>query len=274
MIVEIADGVDVHQSECILSNSVIVHGADGILLVDPGLTRDELEEIAERVRASGRPVTAGFATHPDWDHVLWHPALGDAPRYGTPRCAAELRELLAKPDWRELVAEGLPPEIGDDVPINLLGEVSGLPDGATEIPWNGPRMRVLEHRAHSPGHAALVIDGARVLVAGDMLSDVLVPMLDLQSGDPTGDYLAALDLLETVVDDVDVVVPGHGTVTDAAGLRARIGLDRAYVHALRSGREPDDPRLGASAQPGWEWVTDLHTWQAKTVSRLVFEGRP
>jgi hypothetical protein len=33
-------------------------------------------------------VVAGFATHPDWDHVLWDAALGDAPRFGTTRGAA------------------------------------------------------------------------------------------------------------------------------------------------------------------------------------------
>jgi hypothetical protein len=35
-------------------------------------------------------VVAGFVTHPDWDHVLWDAALGDAPRFGTARCAAAI----------------------------------------------------------------------------------------------------------------------------------------------------------------------------------------
>jgi len=42
------------------------------------------------LRASGQAVVAGFATHPDWDHVLWDAALGDAPRFGTARCAAAI----------------------------------------------------------------------------------------------------------------------------------------------------------------------------------------
>ncbi len=29
-------------------------------------------------------VVAGFSTHPHWDHLLWHPRFGDAPRCATP----------------------------------------------------------------------------------------------------------------------------------------------------------------------------------------------
>ena len=40
-----------------------------------------------------------------------------------------------------------------------------------------------------------------------------MPMLDLhQHHDPIEDYLVGLRLLEGVADDVDVVIPGHGSV--------------------------------------------------------------
>ena len=69
-------------------------------------------------------------------------------------------------------------------------------------------------------------------VAGDMLSDVLIPMLDLNgTADPIEDYLAALRLLESVAGDVDVVIPGHGSIGGADQVHARIDQDRAYVHA-------------------------------------------
>ena len=81
-----------------------------------------------------------------------------------------------------------------------------------------------------------------------MLSDVLIPMLDLNgTADPIEDYLAALRLLEGVAGDVDVLVPGHGSVGGADQVRARIDQDRAYVHALRDGDVPSDPRVGPSA---------------------------
>jgi glyoxylase-like metal-dependent hydrolase (beta-lactamase superfamily II) len=275
MMTQIADGVLVHQSELLENNTVVVQGRSGVLLVDPGITGDEMVALANELRESGRAVVAGFATHPDWDHVLWHSGLGEAPRYGTARCAASLRELLSNADWRARVAEGLPPEIAEEVPLDLFGLITGLPAGAAHIPWDGPEVRIIEHRAHAPGHAALFIEERGVLVAGDMLSDVLIPMLDLSAADPIEDYLSALELLESVAGGVEVLVPGHGSVGTGAQVRARIDQDRAYVHAVRDGRDPDDPRIGPSAKPGWEWVSDLHAGQLESLrERGVRDGAP
>jgi glyoxylase-like metal-dependent hydrolase (beta-lactamase superfamily II) len=133
-------------------------------------------------------------------------------------------------------------------------------------------IRILEHRAHAAGHAALWIEERGVLVAGDMLSDVLVPMLDLGAEHPVDDYLAALDLLETVSADAQFVVPGHGSVGGAEQVRARIDQDRAYVLALRDGVEPVDARIGSSPKPGWEWVNDVHSWQAQFLAQRSASG--
>ena len=161
----------------------------------------------------------------------------------------------------------LPPDIAEQVPLDLFGLITGLPAGTAQIPWDGPQVRIIEHQAHAPGHAALLIEERGVLVAGDMLSDVLIPMLDLNgAADPIEDYLAALRLLEGVADDVDVLVPGHGSVGGADQVRARIEQDRAYVHALRDGDVPSDPRIGPSAKPGWEWVSDVHNGQAQRLA--------
>lgn len=248
MLTQVATGVHVHTSEFVLSNAVVVEGDAGVLLVDPGITAAEIDCLAADVR--GRAVVAAFSTHPDWDHVLWRPALGGAPRYATARAADEMRRVLADPATLGRIADHLPPEIHGQVPLDGLGAVTGLPDGATAVPWDGARVRVAEHRGHAPGHAALLVEDAGVLVAGDMLSDVLVPMLDLDDADPVGSYLDGLRVLEGLARDADVVVPGHGTVGDAAALRERLERDRAYVHALRDGEPPDDPRLGPSAPAG------------------------
>ena len=225
--------------------------------------------LANDLRELGQPVVAGFSTHPDWDHVLWHAQLGEAPRYGTARCSAFMRDLRSNADWKERVTEGLPPEIAEDIPLDPFGLITGLPAGTARIPWNGPTVRIVEHPAHAPGHAALLIEEHGVLVAGDMLSDVFIPMLDdfNSTNDPIEEYLVGLQLLEDVADDVDVVIPGHGSVGRADQVRARIELDRAYVHALRDGGVPDDPRIGPSAKPGWEWVKDIHAGQLKSLAR-------
>jgi glyoxylase-like metal-dependent hydrolase (beta-lactamase superfamily II) len=274
MLRQVAEGVLIHQSEFLQSNAVVVQGRAGVLLIDPGITSDEMACLAHDLSESGQPVVAGFSTHPHWDHALWHAELGEPPRYGTARCAVAIKDLLTKADWKTKVAEALPPEIADQVPLDLFGRMTGLPAETTQIPWDGPRVRIIEHQAHAPGHATLLIEDRGVLVAGDMLSDVLIPFLDLEAEDPIGDYLAALRLLEDVAEDVDVLVPGHGSIGGADQVGARISQDRAYVQALRDGGDPDDPRLDPTA-PNGEWLPDVDGWQRQQLGqRRVLGGAP
>jgi glyoxylase-like metal-dependent hydrolase (beta-lactamase superfamily II) len=37
---------------------------------------------------------------------------------------------------------------------------------------------IIEHQAHAVGHAAVLLADRGVLLAGDMLSDVLIPLFD------------------------------------------------------------------------------------------------
>ncbi|GAA1651504.1 MBL fold metallo-hydrolase [Catellatospora bangladeshensis] len=267
MLRQVADGVLVHESEFVQSNATVVQGRAGVLLIDAGILDRELACLAGDLSESGQAVVAAFATHPDWDHVLWHPDLGAAPRYGTAACAAAVRDELSAPGAKAAITAHLEPAgIADQVSLDLYGLITALPVGTAQIPWDGPSVRIIEHRAHAAGHAALFIEERRVLVAGDMLSDVLVPMLDLSTADPIEDYLAALRLLDRVAHDVDVVIPGHGAVGVGDQVRARIEQDRAYVLALREGRSFDDPRIGSSAKPGWEWVGEVHDWQLQRLN--------
>jgi glyoxylase-like metal-dependent hydrolase (beta-lactamase superfamily II) len=275
MLRQVAEGVLIHQSELLQNNATVVQGKAGVLLIDAGITGDEMVCLANDLRKLGQPVVAGFSTHPDWDHVLWHAELGEAPRYGTARCAAFMQDLLSNADWKARVAEGLPPEIAEEIPLDLFGLITGLPAETAQIPWDGPKVRIIEHPAHAQGHAALLIEERRVLVAGDMLSDVLIPMLDLSAADPIEDYLAALRLLEGVAGHVDVLIPGHGSVGGADQLRARIDQDRAYVQALRDNQVVSDPRIGPWAKKGWEWVSDVHAGQLQQLAqRRERDGTP
>ena len=275
MLTQVAEGVLVHQSEFCQSNAVVVQGRAGVLLIDPGVLGPELAAVADDVRELGQPVVAGFSTHPHWDHLLWHTRLGAAPRYGTARCAASARDQLSDPGAKARIAEQfIPPDIAEQVPLDLLGLITGLPAGAAQIPWDGPQVRIIEHQAHAPGHAALLVEECGVLVAGDMLSDVLMPMLDLNgTADPIEDYLAALRLLEGAAEGVDVLIPGHGSIGRADQVHARIDQDRAYVHALRDAQVPSDPRLGPSAP--YDWVAGVHAWQLQRLAqRSGSDGTP
>ena len=95
MLNQVADGVWVRQSEWVWSNAIVVRGEGGLILVDPGIDGSDLNQLADDLDRLGTPVVAGFSTHPHWDHLLWHPRLGDVPRYATPagaHAAGEARE--------------------------------------------------------------------------------------------------------------------------------------------------------------------------------------
>jgi glyoxylase-like metal-dependent hydrolase (beta-lactamase superfamily II) len=113
MLRQVAEGVLIHQSEFCQTNAVVVQGRAGVLLIDPGILGYEMAALADDLRELGQPVVAGFSTHPHWDHLLWHARLGAAPRYGTARCAATVRDrrLSDAPVKARIAAELIPPDI-------------------------------------------------------------------------------------------------------------------------------------------------------------------
>jgi glyoxylase-like metal-dependent hydrolase (beta-lactamase superfamily II) len=260
VLTQIAENVLVHQSDFCQSNAVIVRGPAGVLLVDPGVHGHELAALADELIEHGDAVTVGFSTHPHWDHLLWHARLGSATRYGTARCAATVAARLE-------VGRDMATQTAQDVSLDLFGAIVGLPPGTECIPWDGPRVRIVEHQGHAPGHAALLIEDDRVLVAGDMVSDVLIPMLDLRGGhDPVQDYLDALRRFEDLAAEADLVIPGHGSVGSGDELRRRIAQDRAYLIALWEGRDPVDARVGPDATYGRDWLPGVHTRQVRDLA--------
>jgi glyoxylase-like metal-dependent hydrolase (beta-lactamase superfamily II) len=79
---------------------------------------------------------------------------------------------------------------------------------------------IIEHQAHAVGHAAVLLADCGVLLAGDMLSDVLIPLLDARRPDQVGAYETALARLGEAARRVDVLVPGHGTVAEGPEVAA------------------------------------------------------
>lgn len=265
MLKQVAEGVLIHKSEFCESNTTVVQGREGLLLIDPGIKGDEMVDLADDIQKSGQNVVVGFSTHPHWDHLLWHERFGSAPRYGTDLCASTAKGRLSDSDTKaKILAQFIPSDIYQQVPLDLIGLIKGLPARTKELPWEGPKIRIIEHQAHAPGHAALFIEEHRVLVAGDMLSDILVPLLDLSAAKPIENYLLALQLLEALEGEVDFFIPGHGSVGEADKLHKRIEQDREYLNALRDGRVPNDPRIGRFAK--YDWVAGVHERQVQQLS--------
>jgi len=240
MLNQVADGVWVRQSEWVWSNSIVVRGEDGLILVDPGIEGSELDELADDVDRLGMPVVAGFSTHPHFDHLLWHARFGDVPRYATAAGATFASETREE---QQAAAE----ESASGIPLELVALVVPLPADGRRMPGE-----IIEHDAHAVGHAAVLLADRGVLLVGDMLSDVLIPLLDSRQSDQVSAFTAALDRLGEAARRVDVLVPGHGAIAKGPEVAARVAADRAYIDALRGGVEPVDPRL----EP--EWVADIH----------------
>ena len=241
MLTEVADGVWVRQSEWVWTNSSVVRVQDGLILVDPGVEGPELDQLADDLDRLGIPVVAGFSTHPHWDHLLWHERFGDVPRYATAAGAKFAGETM------ELQKEGAKEE-ASGVPLELIGLVTPLPADGGPVPGE-----IIEHQAHAPGHAAVLLADRGVLLAGDMLSDVLLPIFDSRQDDQVGAYETALERLSEAARHVDVLVPGHGAVAEGSEVAARLAADRAYIDALRQGEEPVDARLEAA-----DWLSGIH----------------
>lgn len=232
-LVELVDGVWVATSRWYATTStVLLDGDGGAIVVDPAFLPDELAAIPDDLAALGVTCVAGVATHEHYDHVLWHPDLGDVPRWTSDvtvaRHAQRRDELLAP------LAEYLTADL-----IAIAGRLTILSDG--RLPWAGPTARCTQHDAHAPGHIAVLLEDSGVLVAGDMLSDTELPM-------PTGEesltnYLQGLERLRDAVAQASWVIPGHGTPTSDP--QARLDADRRYLDDLLSGRASDDPRVNA-----------------------------
>jgi hydroxyacylglutathione hydrolase len=255
---EVAPGVLVATSEIMMTTTTVVAGADGgCLLIDPAVTGADLAALAGELAGRGLTPVAGFATHPHWDHVLWSAALGDVPRYASPRAVAAVQR-----DREHMLAEAGRQAPGHDPA--LFGRLTPLAEGAEQIGWDGPPAQVIVHDGHAVGHAAVFLPRQGVLVTGDMCSDVEIPLLDLERPGALADYQEGLERL-AAVPGVRWVVPGHGQVGDAGEFRRRMDADAGYLSKLAVGEPFTDPRLGYRALDGGhrEWLQSKHAAQLR-----------
>ena len=228
---EVVPGVWVaHSRRYATTSTVVLDGHGGALVIDPAWDADELAAIPADLATLGVRCVAGLSTHRHYDHVLWHPDLGDVPRWSTPgtvRATVEQREDVVRP---------LVGDLPDDL-VELAARLTPL--AGERLEWSGPTALVHVHHAHAPDHLALELPDLGVLVAGDMLSDVELPMPDRRDTDLVG-YRTGLESLEDVVRRSRVLVPGHGTVSERPAERWE--ADRRYLDDVEERGASDDPR--------------------------------
>jgi glyoxylase-like metal-dependent hydrolase (beta-lactamase superfamily II) len=150
--------------------------------------------------------------------------------------------------------------VQEDAPghnLELFGRL--VPLGPAQIPWAGPAAQVIAHNGHAAGHGAVFLPDTGVLVAGDMLSDIEIPLLDTIEDDPLGDYRAGLEQF-AALSGVRWLVPGHGHIADAAEFRRRLDADTRYLNLLSAGQPFDDPRCTE------DWQRKHHAHQLRCIA--------
>jgi 5,10-methenyltetrahydrofolate synthetase len=252
---EVAPGVLVATSRFMATSTVVVASGRDALVVDPGVHLDELESLGGELLGWRVEPVGGFATHAHWDHVLWHRDLGDVPRWAS---AATVTDGVTH--HHELVDQAEAVVELDDERLGL-----GLTPVEGALPWSGPDAVLVTHDAHAAGHTALHLPDLGLLVAGDMGSDVEVPLLGHGVPGPQA-LLAYHEGLERLaaLDAVDVVVTGHGHVCDGAMWRRRLDADRRYLDDISAGRPSDDTRL---VEP---WLVDADAGMRASLTKRAW----
>jgi cyclase len=96
--------------------------------------------------------------------------------------------------------------------------------------FNGITARAIHTpSAHTDGDSIVLFEGANAIHMGDNLFLGMFPFVDVDSGGSMQGMIAAHDLALSMADDSTVIIPGHGPLTDRAGLEAaRAGLQSIY----------------------------------------------
>jgi glyoxylase-like metal-dependent hydrolase (beta-lactamase superfamily II) len=204
-------------------------------VIDSPILPDELDALPALLDQAGFPPPSGLlATHADWDHLLGRIAFPDAAL----GCAASTaRRLSADPGVAQRELRAFDRELYIERPRPLmLGSIQALAvPGHCEIGLHALQLHPAE--GHTEDGMSVWLDWARVLVVGDYLSAVELPVLG--EGASVEAYVATLERLRPLVSQVEHVVPGHGPVLDSERAVTVLEEDFTYLTALNE--------LGAAA---------------------------
>jgi glyoxylase-like metal-dependent hydrolase (beta-lactamase superfamily II) len=214
-------------SRAYATSATLVRGGGEAFLIDSPVFPDELEVLSAVAAQAEFPVVGLLATHADWDHLLGGYAFPEAPLGAAETSAARLMNEIGTPQ-RELRAFDEELYVERPKPLALSG-AQQLP-----VPGHvGVGERELElHPAdgHTEDGMAVWAPFARVLIAGDYVSPVEIPMLS--EGGSLNAYVATLLRLAPYVEQADYVVPGHGAPIDGARALAILREDVKYLESL------------------------------------------
>ena len=109
--------------------------------------------------------------------------------------------------------------------------------------------------AHTDGDSVVYFEKANVLHMGDLFFHRTVPFVDTKHGGSAKGYLAAIDGIIARVPPNVVIIPGHGEVTDLAGLkgfRQFIADVLAAARAARAAGQSKEQFLAGVSLPAYK----------------------
>jgi cyclase len=220
------------------SNSGLVTDSGESLLVDTLFDLKCTREMLAAFRAASpaaRQIGTLVNTHSNGDHTFGNQLVTGAEIIASRRCAEEMRErppeqLAAMMRyWRQLGPGAAFFHEVMGTRFDFEGVVLTLPsrtfERALDLSVGGKEVRLVEvGPAHTGGDVIVHVPQDRTVFTGDILFVNGHPVL---WAGPVGNWIKACDLI--LGWDVETVVPGHGPITDKAGVRAM----KRYLEYIR-----------------------------------------
>jgi glyoxylase-like metal-dependent hydrolase (beta-lactamase superfamily II) len=205
---------------------LIVDGDDSLLvdtLFDLKSTREMLSAMRNKVPQAARIDTL-INTHANGDHTFGNQLVADARIIGTRAC---VNEMLERPpeflrermnSWKQLGEAGAFMHEVMGSRFDFSGVVNVPPsdafDGAMSLRVGSKEVQLLEvGPAHTHGDLLVYVPQDRIVFSGDIMFVKGHPVV---WAGPISNWIKACD--QILAWDVDVVVPGHGAITDKNGV--------------------------------------------------------
>jgi cyclase len=247
------------------SNAGLVVDGEQTLLIDTlfdlKLTREMLETMERSVPAASR-INTLVNTHANGDHCFGNELVAGAEIIATEATFEEMGEF--PPERLELLitnAHNLGPG-GAFIaelfrPFDFKGITLRKPDrtfrNELDLRVGGKLARLIEvGPAHTKGDTLVYLPDDRVIFTGDILFHEGTP---IAWAGPVSNWIRACDHILDL--DVDVIVPGHGGITDKAGVVAMRGYLEYVKNEARKrfdrGLSPVDAAFDIALGPYAKW---------------------
>jgi len=187
-------------------------GPDGTLLVD-----DQFAHQSGPIRKALDSLDAGpvrflLNTHWHGDHTGGNEAF--AGRGALIVAHHNVRRRMSTKQFVAAMKREVPPSPEAALPVVTF-------EGDVSIHWNGDEVRAIHvAAAHTDGDAIVHFRRANAIHAGDVYFQNGYPFIDLSSGGSIDGLIAAVDRILALADEDTAILPGHGDLSDRAGLEA------------------------------------------------------